>query len=267
MASHVLQSSLKSLSRALTRALVSEDIARRAGVMQSLDARVKLVGVLALVVTVSLCHRMSVVAALFGFGVILAVISRISLETLVIRVWLVAFAFTGLIAIPALFLTPGAPLQVWPAISRQGLHAALLLILRVEAAVTLTTTLVLTTSWPHVLKALRALRVPKEAVMMLGMAHRYVFVLAETANQMFESRESRRVGVLSAHMRRRVVAQTAGVLMSKSMDLSQEVFLAMQSRGYNGEVRLVEDFAVTGRDYAALFAFLAVAAVSFWVGR
>ena len=68
--------------------------------------------------------------------------------------------------------------------------------LRVETAVTFTTLLILCTPWTHVLKALRALRLPKEAITMLAMTYRYVFLLVDTAGQMFESRRSRTVGVL-----------------------------------------------------------------------
>jgi cobalt/nickel transport system permease protein len=261
-------STIRSLTRALSHALVSEETARQPGVMQSLDPRVRVVGTLALVLSVALAHQISVVAGLFGLAVVLAVTSHIPLSTLAIRVWLVVLAFTGVIALPALLLTPGVPLTNTPfAITQQGLHAAIMLLMRVEAAVTFTTVLVLSTAWPQILKALRALHVPREAVMMLGMAHRYLFLLAETATQMFESRESRRVGTLTGPVGRKVLAQTAGVLMSKSMDLSQEVFLAMQSRGYTGEVHLATDHAMSARDYAALFAFLIVAVFSAWVGR
>ena len=53
----------------------------------------------------------------------------------------------------------------------------------------------------HILKSLRAFHVPQEAVMMLAMTHRYIFLLAESASQMFESRTSRTVGVLDAPQR------------------------------------------------------------------
>jgi energy-coupling factor transporter transmembrane protein EcfT len=184
-----------------------------------------------------------------------------------IRAWLPVFFFTGIIAFPALFFTPGPRLMEGSSITRAGPFTAALLLARVETAVTLTTVLVLTTRWTHILKALRSLGVPREAVMMLGMAHRYIFVMAGAATQMFESRESRRIGVLPAAEGRRVATRTAGVLMSKSMDLSQEVFLAMQSRGYRGEVHIVGQQRMRARDFAALFAFLAVAAWCIWVGR
>jgi energy-coupling factor transporter transmembrane protein EcfT len=102
---------------------------------------------------------------------------------------------------------------------------------------------------------------------MLAMTHRYAFLLIETANQMFESRQSRTVGVLPSAERRRMAARTAGVLLSKSVELSQEVYLAMMSRGFRGEIRLLAEFQMTPLDYAGLAAFLASSVLVVWLGR
>ena len=259
------------LTRALGRALVSEEVARQPGLLQSLDPRVRVIGMLCLVLAVTLTHRISVVLALFAIAVLLGLLSKVSIAILATRVWLVVLFFTGVIAIPALFLTPGDPCFASPsgslAITRQGLTAATLLITRVETAVTLTTVLVLTTPWMHVLKSLRAFRVPQEVVMMLAMTHRYVFLLAETAGQMFESRQSRTVGVLDRSSQRRVAARTAGVLLSKSVELSNDVFLAMQSRGFRGDAKVLSDFRMRSSDFLGLAAFLLIAALAVWMGR
>lgn len=265
--SNMLASTLNSLSRALSRALTSEQTARRSGVMQSLDPRVRVLAIFLLVIVVVLLHKITVLLALFAGGVVLALASGLTLRTLALRVWFVVLAFTGVIALPALFLTPGEPLSTVSSITRPGLHTALMLIARVETAVTLTTILVLCTPWVKILKALRSLHVPREVVMMLAMAYRYVFLLAETATQMFESRESRRVGVLHGAEQRRVVAQTAGVLLSKSLDMSQNVFLAMQSRGYRGDVVALEEPRLRPNDYLAMLAVGVIAALALWVGR
>jgi energy-coupling factor transporter transmembrane protein EcfT len=175
------------------------------------------------------------------------------------------------IALPALFLTPGD--SIFTAfdgglrITAQGAATALLLIARVETAVTFTTLLVLCTPWMHVLKALRAFYIPKEVVMMLAMTHRYIFLLAETAGQMFESRQSRTVGLLDGATQRRVTARTAGVLLSRSVELSSEVFLAMQSRGFRGDVKILSEFRMSARDYVGLIAFLGVGGFAVWMGR
>ena len=255
----------------MSGALVSEAVARQPGLLQSLDPRVRLAGLLMLVVAVTLSHKIVVVVALFAVAVVLGLLSHVSLATLAKRVWLTVLAFTGVIALPALFLTPGIALfkapEGIPSITSQGLVAATLLIARVETAVTLTTLLVLTTPWMHILKALRAFHVPQEAVMMLAMTHRYIFLLAESANQMFESRASRTVGVLDATQRRRVIARSAGVMLSKSIELSNEVFLAMQSRGFRGDAKVLVDFRMRGRDYLGLTSCLLLGAMAVWAGR
>ena len=166
-------------------------------------------------------------------------------------------------------MTPGRPIAALGsfAITEQGLRTAVLLILRVETAVSFTTLLVLCTPWPHVLKALRALRLPQEAIAMLAMTYRYVFLLVETAGQMFESRRSRTVGVLPPAEQRRMAARTAGVLLSKSVALSNEVYLAMQSRGFRGDVQVLSDFRLTMWDMVGLLAFLVAGALAVWMGR
>jgi cobalt/nickel transport system permease protein len=250
---------------------MSEHAATRPGLLQQLDPRVRVVGLLALVVSAILCRRPEAVAALLFIAVAIALASRVSLASLAKRVWLVILGFSGLIALPALFLTPGEPLFTLPqlhlAVSVQGLRTAVLLVLRVETAATLTTVLVLSTAWTHILKALRSLHLPAEMVSMLAMTHRYVFLLIDTANQMLESRQSRTVGFLSGSEQRKITARTAGVLLSKSVELSHEVYLAMLSRGFRGEVRLFTDFRLRARDYAGLAAFIFTSCFTVWIGR
>ncbi len=226
-------------------------------------------GLLALVVSAALSRKLAVLVALFGLGIVLAVASRLSLRGLAKRVWLVAFAFSFMIAAPAVFLTPGV--AIWRhgllAITAQGVRTALLLLARVETAVTLSALLVLTTPWMHLLKALRTLRVPVEVIVLLAMTHRYVILLAETANQMFESRQSRMVGRLSGAQQRRMMVNSGGVLLSKTMEMGDQVSVAMQARGFRGEVRLLHEFRMRGWDYAAMCGFAVAAGVAVVAGR
>jgi len=260
MSAGVMAKTVRGFTQALGQTLLSEHAAREHGLLQALDPRVKLVGLLALVVAAALSRRLNVMVALFGLGVLLAV-----------RVWLVALGFTAMIAAPALFLTPGVALYRLPvgslAITVQGARSALLLIARVESAVTLSTLLVLTTPWMHLLKALRTLLVPVEVIVLLAMTHRYVVLLTETANQMFESRQSRMVGRLSGQQQRRLMVNTGGVLLSKTLEIGNQVFLAMQARGFRGEVRLLDEFRLRGWDYVAMFGFAMVAVAAVVAGR
>jgi cobalt ECF transporter T component CbiQ len=264
-----VESTVRGFAQALSRSLGAEELAGKRGLLQAMDPRVRLVGVLSLVLVVTLARKLAAVGVLFLLAVLLAFASRVRFSLLLKRVWLVVLGFTGVMAVPALFVTPGtvaARLGRF-AVTQQGLNTAGLLIARVETAVTFTTALILCTPWTHLLKALRALWVPAEVVTILAMTHRYIFLLIESASQMFESRQSRIFGYLSGGEQRRLAARTAGVLLSKSIDLSGEVYLAMQSRGFDGEVRLLDEFRMRPRDYAALGCFLLAAGTMIWAGR
>jgi len=270
MARHgFIELTLQSFARAISRALVSEQLVKENGLLQALDPRVRLLGVLSLVLAVTLSRRLPVVLGVFILSLVISLASRIRLRSLLGRVWLVAFGFTGFIALPAIFTTPGtAAFRLGPlAGTQQGLLTALLLILRVEAAVTLSTALVLCTRWTHLLKALRSLGVPAEVITMLAMTHRYIFLLIETASQMFESRQSRIFGNLSAAEQRQLAVSTAGVLFGKTIDLSNDVYLAMQSRGFRGQMELITEFHMKAVDYAALASFFIAAGIFIFLGR
>jgi len=266
---HFVEASLRGFARALSGAFASEQTAAKRGLLQSFDPRARIVSIFVLVLTVTLCRSISAVAVLFLLAIFIALTSRVSVSSLAKRVWLIVFGFTGLIALPALFITPGDELaSLGPlVITVQGARTATLLILRVETAVTLTTALVLSTQWTQVLRGLRSLRVPAEIVTMLAMTHRYIFLLIESANQMFESRQSRMIGHLSSSEQRHMAVRTAGVLLNKSIDLSNDVYLAMQARGFRGDIRLLDDPRMRTIDVAAILATIAAASLGLWVGR
>lgn len=266
-----IERSIDGLFEAMDRALYAEAVAGGGGLLQRLDPRVKVAGLLSLVVAAALATKLSVILSVFVLAVILAAFSRVSISTLAARVWTGALTFTGMIAIPAIFLTPGRivytiPALHWP-ITAQGLTSAGYLILRVETAATLSLLLIFTTPWMHVLKALRVFRVPVVFVVVLGMTCRYILLMLEAAHEMFDSRRSRTVGNLNAPARRRLAVATAGVLLSKTFHLSGEVYLAMQARGFRGEVYLLDDFRMNHRDWAALAGFAGASAIAVWAGR
>ncbi|MGI8989122.1 MAG: cobalt transporter CbiM [Bryobacteraceae bacterium] len=259
------------LLEAMEHALFAERIARADGLLQRFDPRVKLAGLLALILAATAVHSLRVLLALFAVAVVLALLSRISLRTLATRAWIAAFAFSGAIAIPAIFITPGLilyrlPLLGWP-ITHQGLTSAAFLILRVETAATLSMLLILSTLWTHVLRSLRFFRVPVVLVAILGMTYRYIFLLLQTARDMFESRQSRLVGTLESPDRRRLAAASIGVLLGKTFQLSGDVHTAMQARGFRGEVRLLDDLRMQPSDWVRLGALAGVAGVAAWLGR
>ncbi len=267
----LIEHTIEGLYRAMERALYSENAGGSEGLLQRLDPRVKVGGLFSLILAVSLVTKLWAIAVIFAVAVALAALSHVSIRMLAGRVWMGAFAFTGAIAIPALFLTPGASIYRIPglnwSVTAPGLTTAGYLISRVETAATLALLLIFTTPWTHVLKALRIFRLPVAVVVILGMTCRYILLMLQTAHEMFESRKSRTVGAMSANDQRRVAVAGAGVLLTKTFQLSGDVYLAMQSRGFRGEVYLLDEFQLKRIDWMAMFAFAALATAAVWTGR
>ncbi len=266
----VIEKTLADLTQALEQSLFAENISRQPGLLQSLDPRVKVLSVLALLIAVGLSRSLLVLLGLYVVALVLAWRSAVPLGFFVKRVWLFMPFFTGVIALPAFFITPGPALVTLPlglVITRTGAMTALFLLMRVSTSVSLGVLLVLTTAWPTLLKALSVLRVPEGFILVLGMTYRYIYLLLLTAEDMFLSRKSRVVGRMTSADERHVLAASAGTLLNKSLHLSGEVYLAMQSRGYRGEAHTLDTFRMRARDWLWAVVIAAVAAGAIWLGR
>ncbi len=260
-----IERTLASLISASEYAARAEDMAESRGALQSIDPRIKVAGLFGLIAVVAASRQLWVIGGIFAFAIVLALISRIDMGRLLHWFWIPVLLFTGMIALPALVLTPGQPLFRYATV--QGFRTAAFLVSRAETASTLSALLVLTTPWPWVLKALRTFRCPVVLVAVLGMTYRYIFVILQTAFEMFESRKSRTVGVMEPAERRRLAASAAGVLLSKSLHLSNDVHLAMQSRGFRGDIVIMHDFHARPADWMWLACFTSLIAAGIWCGR
>lgn len=265
-----IERTLAGLTGAMDHTFAAESHSEARGLLQSLDPRVKLAGLCCLILTAVSVTQLAVCACLLIFAIALALASGITIRTLCLRVWLSVLLFTGAIALPAIFTTPGRVLNVVPlvhwTITLQGVHSAARLLLRAETAATLAALLVLTTPWNRVLKAMRVFRIPVGVIVLLGMTHRYVTLLLQIARDFFEARRCRVVGKLTPARQRHLMAATTGVLLGRSLQLSEDVHAAMQARGYRGEPRILDEFRMTPRDCAAAVVFLAVALIALRVG-
>ena len=265
-----IERTLEELLRVAERSLHAEETARRGGLLQSLDARAKWVGYAGFVVAAGLARNFVVLAALFFGAVVVGLLSRLRLRELALRAWLPALLFTALVGFPALFLTPGPAAAGLPealGITATGARSVGFLLLRVETITSFTLLLVLTTPWARLLAALRSLRVPATVVVILGMTYRFLFLLLSSAHDLFLARRSRTVGRLPPRAGRQLFARTTGVLLSKTVHTSQQVYLAMVSRGFAGDARLLEPLAMHRRDWVAVAAGLAASVVAIWAGR
>ncbi len=268
------EKTVEDITQALESTVFAEEMAALPGLLQKLDPRAKTVGAVALILAASLARQLPTLVMLYVVALLLAAAGCIPLAFFVKRVWLFLPLFTAVIALPALFsvVTPGQAVvtlleRPYLAVTEQGLRTAAFLLLRVATSVSFAVILVLTTRWGVLLGALHALRVPQVFVLILGMTYRYIFLLLHATNDMFLARKSRLVGSMPGNADRAWIAGSMGALLGKSYHLSDEVYLAMLSRGFRGEVRLLEPLRLQARDVLAMLGALLVPIAVVMLGR
>ncbi len=152
-----------------------------------------------------------------------------------LRAWrpkkaLLALPFV-LMALPLLFLTPG---PVWQAgITYPGMHRFALLLAR--GALSLTALLWLTARpFPELLQALERLGCPRAIVSLMGLVYRYLFVISDEAQRLMRARTSRACGSPGLLYQAGTAGSMVGNLFLRSLERSERLYAAMQSRGYEG---------------------------------
>jgi len=246
--------------------LASGGYAGRNGLLQSFDPRVKLIATLALVVSVTLVGDLPVLICMYLLLLALAFASKVDLGYFNKVVWAFIPLFSGVIVLPMLFnvFMAGDPLLHIVSsggftlyVTKQGLLFAVSFVARVTTCAAAVVLLVLTTPQESLFKSFRSLGVPKVYVLTLDMAYRYIFLLMDVTRDMLTAKKSRTIrsgGMLSEQ---RWVAGRIGYLLFRTLDTSDKVHKAMISRGFTGEVKVLQRFRATGRDYAALTVSLA----------
>jgi cobalt/nickel transport system permease protein len=265
----IVERTIRAFSNFFDESSYAEGYASKRGLLQFVDPRFKLIGMLWLVVCVILVSRVEWVLAILGVTLLLAVASKVRLGYYLRRVWLFIPLFTLVIAVPAMFnfIVPGQPLFVilskgeslgplvspWTiSLTVPGVQGAIFFVLRTGTAVSFVILLALTTRWTDLLASLQSLKIPTAFVMILGMTYRYVFVLVGIAQDMSFALKSRTLRPERSGDMRKWLAATIGVLFRRSMNMSELVNLSMISRGYDGKVRKVARFHAQAFDWAFL---------------
>lgn len=237
----------------------------RAGdsVIHQLDPRVKLVLTLMFIVTTSLTPFGAWAAYILLLAIVLSVemLSELGVAYVMKRAAL-AFPFV-LAALPLIFTVPGEPLVTIPVfswtltITLPGVERFLSIAFKSWVSVQMAIVLAATTAFPDLLRALRALHVPKLLVAVFGLMWRYIFVLVDEAQRLMRAR-SARSGVSpqlgnkaggSIAWRARVTGGMAGNLFVRGFERGDRIYAAMSARGYDGEVRAFAVPPLRGADW------------------
>ena len=254
----------------LEEAFISESLSKRRGLLQSLDPRAKLISILVVIFATSLISDLWVLIFIYVLTLLFSHLSKIEVGFFIKRVWLFIPVFAGIIAVPMIFnvflpgdplipvayLGPGAHLGPFSLpesifITKQGSMAAVIFTMRVATCVSAVVLLFLTTPQQILFKSLRTVGVPKIYVLTLQMTYRYIFLLMELIREMYVAKKARTIKARGIIDEQKWVGGRIGYTLIRSLSMSEKVHMAMMSRGFNGEVHIMQEFKMKNRDYLA----------------
>lgn len=244
----------------------------RPSLIHVLDPRIKLILTIAYILTCALLPSGAWPAYLILFALIFSAVILSNLGVgFVLKRALLALPFV-LAALPILFTQPGPVAWRIPlgfttlVVTQPGLERFLSITFKswvsVQAAILLASTM----PFPDLLLAMRAVKFPRLLVAIIGLMWRYLFVLADETLRLIRARASRSAETAdvgrrtggSIAWRARVTGGMVGNLFLRSFDRSDRIYLAMISRGYDGEIRNFPLMPVPPLQRLVLIAFLFV---------
>ena len=119
------------------------------------------------------------------------------------------------------------------------------------------TLLMASTDFADFLKALERLKFPRIFTMILSFMYRYIFVVQDELMKMKQAKEARSVGG-SKWLHAQTLANMVGVLFIRAYERGEKVYLAMCSRGFNGNIRTIHNFRIKRSDLYFLLLILSV---------
>ncbi|MBS1193247.1 MAG: cbiQ, partial [Methanomicrobia archaeon] len=121
--------------------------------------------------------------------------------------------------------------------------------------------LFLTTPQQILFKSLRTVGVPKIYVLTLQMTYRYIFLLMEQVREMYIAKKARTIKSRGLIDDQKWVGGRIGYTLIRSLSMSEKVHMAMLSRGFSGEVHIMQEFKMSQRDYLAGAAAISISLV------
>lgn len=249
-----------------------------------LDPRVKFVLTLAFILATALTPvgAWPVYVLLFSLALSVEVLSELGVGYVFKRA-LLALPFV-LAALPVLFTVQGVPVLIAPVGSRtltvtwEGIERFISIALKSWLSVQVAVVLATSTSFPDLLMAMRAVGIPRLMVAIVGLAWRYMFVIADEALRLMRARTSRSgipqgqggsrgVRWNALTWRARVTGGMAGTLLLRSLERADRIYAAMLSRGYDGEVRTLGLPALRVADVLVALLFILLLAATQGVAR
>jgi len=146
-----------------------------------------------------------------------------------------------------------------PSILGGNMKNSLLILLKTVSTVSFVNILSFTTKWHEVTKSLKLVFIPDLFIFVLDTTIKYIYILGQLSLEMMYSLRLRMIG--KNNKKYQALSKIIGNLFIKSMEMGNEMYYAMECRGFNGEYPSAVNMKFTIKDMVyAVFVILLTAA-------
>lgn len=200
------------------------------------NALMKFITVLLSIILVSLTKNFVFVLIIHVWLLVLINFLRVDEIKSVLKAGFVAAAFTLIIFLPSVFLGYG--------------NNSLMVVMKVLASVTMVSILACTTQWNDLICALKVFHIPDIFIFVLDTTIKHIIILGEFSLNMVYALRLRSIG--RNNDKNTSISAIMGTLFIKSKEMSEEMYGAMECRGFTGEYKLYRKFTLKYADYICI---------------
>jgi len=220
--------------------------------IHGLEPRIKIISFTILIFSVVFIENINIAVLSLFIALSILLVSRLPLKFILKRVKVIlVFVVPILVLMP--FTVPGEVL--WSCglltVSKEGLYFGFLVAIRSLTAIILVITLLGSQKFETTLKGLALLKIPDIIIQMLLFTYRYIFVMIDEFICIWSAMRSKGYKFRTNMSGLKVIGNLIGVLLVKSYERAERVYMAMIAKGYSGKPVSFAQFSITGKDYFA----------------
>lgn len=230
-------------------------------ILHRLDARVKLVSSLALILVIALCRSFPTAAAGLLTASLLVISAQLNLRAVLLRLLLVN-GFVAFLWVTLPLTYPGESLfNLGPiSLSREGIALAALISIKTNAAVLVLIGLLATSSVAQIGSALATMKVPTKLCLLILFSYRYIFVIHQEYLRLVRAAKLRCFRAGTNMHTYRTTGYLFGMTLIKSHHRAHRVKQAMVLRGFQGRFHTLYQSKI--RTTEIVFSLLVLAGIA-----
>lgn len=152
-----------------------------------------------------------------------------------------------------------------PSILMGNANNSILIVLKVLSCIVIVNALSYTTEWNNITGTLRLFFVPDIFIFVLDITIKYIMILGEFSLGMLYAVKLRSIG--KSRQKRNSLSGIMGTIFIKSKEMAEDMYSAMECRGFNGEYKSYKKLKFHFYDYGFIIINIVIVFVYFYFDR